>query len=77
MSTRITLTYSGARIKDERGMPAIHVASAIRGMAELAPVVDYSRINPPRTRPDPRRMASPASRPLQARSKAAKRMWPC
>ena len=35
MSTRITLTYSGARIKDERGMPAIHVASAIRGMAEL------------------------------------------
>ena len=35
MSTKIMLTYSGARIEHDRGMPAIHVASAIRGMAEL------------------------------------------
>ena len=35
MSTKITLTYSGAGIERERGMPAIHVASGIRGMAEL------------------------------------------
>ena len=35
MSTKITLTYSGAKIEHERGMPALHVASAIRGMAEL------------------------------------------
>lgn len=35
MSTKITLTYSGARIEHERAMPALEVAAAIRGMAEL------------------------------------------
>lgn len=35
MSTKITLTYSGARIERERGMPALEVAAAIRGTAEL------------------------------------------
>ncbi len=35
MSTKISLTYSGARIERERGMPALEVAAAIRGMAQL------------------------------------------
>lgn len=35
MSTKITLTYSGPRIEREQAMPALEVASAIRGTAEL------------------------------------------
>jgi len=35
MSTKITLTYTGARIERERGMPALEVAAAIRGTAQL------------------------------------------
>jgi len=35
MSTKITLTYSGTRIEREQAMPALEVAAAIRGTAQL------------------------------------------